>query len=135
MFAHAFNIINKVFGRDGKVISRVGFIQEKKGGTIEEGFHSKWHHHRLHQKGDVPSSIVVLADNGSTEFADGVLEVDGEKMDIHDQALAALTPGVSLTSKTLPSGKIAHFNKNTIHRRGPFLGDDPRVVLIVEYND
>ena len=141
MFDHAFNIVKRVFEQDGKFISRVVFIQERKPKkqkdktTIENTFAGEWHHHRLNARGEGKSSIVVLADKGSTEFADGTLEIGVNQVDIHEQAVDALKPGGTLTSKSLSSGNIGHFNKDTVHRRGSFEEDDPRAVLLVEYED
>lgn len=139
LFDHDINILKRVFEVDGRKILRVILIQEKKpeqglAKTIENTYAGAWHHHRQGAVGEGKSTIVVLADKGGTDFADGHLDVDEKKTDIHDQAVEALRGG-SLVRKKLPSGTPGHFNKNTIHRRANFEEEDPRVVLLVEYAD
>ncbi len=134
MLQRAYGMLENHFLLQGKTIKRITFIQERRPndelGIANTGA-GMWHNHIKDGKGN---ALIVLDDEGGTEFIEGSLEVKDTSKVTHQEVKEALDSG-KVSKKLLKAGHVGHFNNETLHKRAGFFSGEPRVAIVVEFED
>ncbi len=139
--ARTYSLVKNHFERDNTKIKKVTFIQERKPPAYRGDEHDRniantnagvWHNHSGNSTKN--TAIVVLDEVGGTEFMEGDLEVADESKITHEEVSKAVTSGTA-QFKTLKAGHVGRFTDKTVHKRGEFESTEPRLVIVVEFED
>lgn len=139
MLRRAYGMLENHFLLQNKSIKRITFIQERRPNddgdheqrTIANTAAGEWHNHIKDSKGN---ALIVLDDEGGTEFIEGSLEVKDTSKVTHQEVKEALDSGKA-NKKLLKAGHVGHFNNETLHKRAGFFSGEPRVAIVVEFED
>jgi len=139
--ARAYGVIKKHFEIGGKILKGVTFIQERKPRelhhddyelpTIANSNAGVWH---THHKENRDKALLIFDELGGTEFIEGKLFLKDETDITHEEIETALNSG-SAEMKTLEAGRIGYFTNKTVHKRGEFKSVEPRLVVLLEFED
>ena len=131
----SYAVVKNYFLEKGKRVKMISFIQERKpnklGLTLENIGSGLWHNHL---KESEQNALIVLDDEVGTDFIEGELEVADEANVTASEVAAALQSGKA-EQKRLDAGQVGHFTNKTLHKRAAFHSDDPRVAIVVEFED
>ena len=99
--------------------------------TIENSNAGQWHNHLRDSRNN---AVIVLDDDGGTEFIEGTLEVQNKANVTHEEVEAALQSRTA-QKKILKAGHVGHFNNETLHKRAKFTSNELRVAMVIQFEN